>query len=86
MVRHTSISKTQHLNANNYTFGANTPTPIIHFHEFGGTVGGPILRNKFFFFFNYDHIIDNGGTAASFYTVPTAAELSRQFCRTAPHL
>jgi Carboxypeptidase regulatory-like domain len=67
------------LNANNYTFGANTPRPNIHFHEFGGTVGGPIIRNKFFFFFNYDHIIDNGGTAASFYTVPTAAELSGNF-------
>ena len=67
------------LNANNYTFGANTPRPNIHFHEFGGTVGGPILRNKFFFFFNYDHIIDNGGTAASFYTVPTAAELAGNF-------
>ena len=67
------------LNANNYTFGANTPTPVIHFHEFGGTVGGPIIRNKFFFFFNYDHIIDNGGNAANFYTVPTAAELAGNF-------
>jgi hypothetical protein len=67
------------LDANNYAFGANTPTPIIHFHEFGGTVGGPIIKNKFFFFFNYDHIIDNGGTAASFYTVPTAAELAGNF-------
>ena len=67
------------LNANNYTFGANTPTPILHFHEFGGTVGGPILKKRFFFFFNYDHIIDNGGAAASFYTVPTAAELAGNF-------
>ena len=67
------------LNANNYTFGANTATPIIHFHEFGGTIGGPIIRQKFFFFFNYDHIIDNGGTAASFFTVPTSAELSGNF-------
>jgi hypothetical protein len=67
------------LNANNYTFGANTATPVIHFHEFGGTIGGPIIRQKFFFFFNYDHIIDNGGTAASFFTVPTAAELSGNF-------
>src|ERR1700733_11092915 len=72
------------LNANNYTFGANTPTPVIHFHEFGGTVGGPIIKNKFFFFFNYDHIIDNGGTAASFYTVPTAAELAGNFAGLPP--
>jgi hypothetical protein len=67
------------LNANNYTFGANTPTPVIHFHEFGGSIGGPIIRNKFFFFFDYEHIIDNGGTAASFYTVPTTAELNGDF-------
>ena len=67
------------LNANNYAFGANTPTPILHFHEFGGTVGGPIISRKFFFFFNYDHIIDNGGSAANFYTVPTQAELSGNF-------
>jgi hypothetical protein len=67
------------LNANNYAFGANTATPVIHFHEFGGSIGGPILRRKLFFFFDYDHIIDNGGTAASFYTVPTAAELAGNF-------
>ena len=74
------------LNANNYTFGANTATPIIHFHEFGGTIGGPIIRQKFFFFFNYDHIIDNGGTAASFFTVPTSAELSGNFAGLPHHL
>ncbi len=67
------------LNANNYTFGANTPTPVIHFHEFGGSIGGPILKRKAFFFFAYDQIIDNGGSQASFYTVPTAAELSGNF-------
>ena len=67
------------LNANNYTFGANTPIPILHFHEFGGSVGGPILKNRAFFFFAYDQIIDNGGSAASFYTVPTAAEIAGNF-------
>jgi hypothetical protein len=67
------------LNANNYTFGANTATPVIHFHEFGGSVGGPILKRKAFFFFAYDQIIDNGGSQASFYTVPTAAEIAGNF-------
>src|SRR5271168_295368 len=67
------------LNANNYTFGSSATKPQIHFHEFGGTVGGPIIRQKLFFFFNYDHIIDNGGSAAAFYTTPTPAELSGNF-------
>jgi hypothetical protein len=72
------------LNANNYTFGANTATPVIHFHEFGGSIGGPILKRKLFFFFAYDQIINNGGNAASFYTVPTPAELAGNFAGLPP--
>ncbi len=67
------------LNANNDTFGSTATKPQIHFHEFGGTVGGPIIRQKLFFFFNYDHIIDNGGSAAAFHTTPTPAEMSGNF-------
>jgi Carboxypeptidase regulatory-like domain len=67
------------LNANNYTFGSSATKPEIHFHEFGGTIGGPIIRQKAFFFFNYEHIIDNGGATANFYTTPTAAELGGNF-------
>jgi hypothetical protein len=67
------------LNANNYAFGSNNKTPLVHFHEFGGSIGGPILKRKLFFFFDYEHIIDNGGNAANFFTVPTAAELSGNF-------
>jgi hypothetical protein len=35
------------------------PIPPVHRHEFGGTIGGPILKNKTFFFFDWD------GTLAS---------------------
>lgn len=46
---------------NNY-FDANTffnnqqglPVPNLKRNQFGGTVGGPILRNKLFFFFSYE--------------------------------
>src|SRR3569833_1421949 len=30
------------------------------FNEYGGTVGGPIVRNRLFFFFGYDTIRNNG--------------------------
>jgi len=30
------------------------PIPPVHRHNFGGTVSGPILKNKTFFFFDYD--------------------------------
>lgn len=30
------------------------PLPAVHRHNFGGVIGGPIWRNKIFFFFDYD--------------------------------
>jgi hypothetical protein len=61
------------LNANNYTFGTNSSKPILRYNNFGGSIGGPILRQKMFFYFDYDKTIDNGGNAASLYSVPTPA-------------
>src|SRR5690348_506860 len=30
------------------------PKPAYHFNQFGGNIGGPIVKNKLFFFFDYD--------------------------------
>jgi len=41
--------------ANNWFNNLNgIPIPPVHRNNFGGTVGGPILKNKTFFFFDYD--------------------------------
>jgi outer membrane receptor protein involved in Fe transport len=43
------------LNANNAINELNNrPKSPYHFNQFGGTLGGPIRRNRDFFFFNYD--------------------------------
>ncbi len=54
------------------------PIPPVHRHEFGGTIGGPILKNKTFFFFDWD-----GTLASSMGTyqagVPSAAMRTGDF-------
>jgi len=45
--------------------------PIEHQNEFGGTVGGPILKNKLFFFFSYDGWRYRVASPTQFATVPT---------------
>jgi hypothetical protein len=56
--------------------GGFTPqqAPFIRYDEYGGSIGGPILKNKLFFFFVIDKIYNNGGTSATNGTVPTLAE------------
>ncbi len=68
------------LNANNYAFGANNvKKTVLRYHNFGGSIGGPIIRRKLFFYFDYDRIIQHGGNAPTFYTVPTTAVMAGDF-------
>lgn len=44
-------------------------------NQFGGTIGGPILKNKLFFFLGYQDTIVRSAPAASIANVPTPAML-----------
>jgi len=66
------------LNALPYAFSGKT-SKYFRYNNFGGSVGGPIIKQKLFFYFNYDHIISHGSTSAASFTVPTAAVMGGDF-------
>jgi hypothetical protein len=61
---------------NAYTWQIPAPTSKAPFHRnnFGGTVGGPIKKDKSFFFFSYAGLRQIQGTSVTGAVVPTAAE------------
>lgn len=71
--------RNQITDANNWFNNANgVPLPPVHRNNYGGTIGGPIIKNKTFFFFDWD-----GTRASNLNTyqagVPSAAERSGDF-------
>lgn len=74
------------LNAAPYAFGSPTATvPILHYNNFGFSVGGPIIKKKVFFYFNYDKIIQHGGASNGLVSVPSAAMQAGDFSGPGQH-
>ena len=60
------------LKADSYNFSSTPqPKPFLRYHDYGGAIGGPIVKGKLFFYFNIDRIYDNGGSSTQTATVPT---------------
>jgi hypothetical protein len=56
----------------------HNPVSKLHQNEFGASLGGPILHEKAFFFFNWESLLEvTEGTAN--YRVPTPAEMGGDF-------
>lgn len=66
------------LNAKNYGFGNPVTVPFLRYNNFGGSIGGPIIKKKMFFYFNFDKL-HTSGSSTGFLTVPTDAELAGDF-------
>src|SRR5437868_3924954 len=60
-----------------------TSAPYTRFHNFGGSVSGPVIHDKAFFYFNYDQVI-NLNASVGFNSVPTVAMRNGDFSALAP--
>lgn len=70
------------LRANNFFANArNLARQDYRFHQFGGALGGPVWKNRTFFFAEYQGHREDVTGAAGILTVPTAAEKAGDFSR-----
>src|SRR5271166_3921619 len=72
------------LDANNFFNNASGgPRPQLVQNQFGGTIGGPMVKDRSFFFLNYEKFTRRNGIPFSG-RVPTPAELSGDFSADPP--
>jgi hypothetical protein len=66
------------LNATNFFAPKNEPAPDYQRHQFGGSLGGPIVKNRVFFFADYEGTRTREGVTL-LTNVPTLAERTGDF-------
>jgi hypothetical protein len=54
------------------------PTPGFDRNQFGGTIGGPVIKNKFFLFGDYELLPRPGPALANFFNVFNILNLAPQ--------
>jgi hypothetical protein len=69
------------LNAKEYNSPAATP---LHRHQFGGTIGGPIIKDKTFFFFSYGGLRQITTNFLNTAIVPTTDQRAGNFAANLP--
>jgi Carboxypeptidase regulatory-like domain len=70
------FNRNTNLNAHAFFDTPHTPTPGFNRNQFGGTVGGPVIKNKFFMFGDYEGLRQKIPGSPEYATVPT--DLMRQ--------
>jgi len=76
------FGNTESTNAGDYFSHTKAPTKFVNS---GFTLGGPIIRNKLFFFGDYQRTVDNNGYVVRA-TVPTAAMRNGDFSAVSQHI
>src|SRR5690348_16134441 len=65
------FNRNTNLNATSIFSSPNTPTPGFNRNQFGGTVGGPVIRDKLFLFGDYEGLRQKIPGSPEYATVPT---------------
>jgi hypothetical protein len=68
-----------HLDAKNYFDSKTNPIPPFHRYQFGGAAGGPIIKDKTFFFIAYEGVLQARSTTTRV-IVPSAQARSGIYC------
>ena len=70
------------LSANDFfSNSVGRPRPVLRYNQFGGTIGGPVIRNRTFFFFSYEGLRQQSPTVVTT-SVPTDLQRAGDFSGT----